>query len=68
MRSSESTLVMPICKTNCDTFAISYHAPYVWNKLVIPLKNLSESNNFTYFKNNAKQVILNSENIVSEYF
>jgi hypothetical protein len=55
----------PFCKTRFNQFCISYRAPYLWNRIVLPHFDLSTT--FPVFKNKLKNFILSIENIF-EYF
>lgn len=63
---SNSTLIEPICKTKFAQFAISFRAPRLWNELILPTLNITETLNCLYFKNKVKEVLPNES--IEKYF
>ena len=55
---SINTIIEPTCKTKLAQFSISYRAPRLWNKIIIPSSNLSKMENFYTLKKNVKLYLL----------
>lgn len=58
-------LYEPICRTKFSQFCIAFRAPFLWNKIVIPNFDLSDT--FPIFKNKLKNFILSIDDIF-KYF
>ena len=59
---NENSIQEPLCRTNFSQYCISYHGPYLWNKIVIS-KNLtfSDSDFLHVFKCELKRLLLSIE-------
>ena len=47
---SKGVLIEPLCKTKQASFRISFRAPYIWNKLVVPKFDSVRTESFSKFK------------------
>jgi hypothetical protein len=64
---SEGTLETPLCRTTYSQFRISYRAPNLWNKLILPNNYLTTSESYSSFKNKVK-LIFSSYKDIFEFF
>ena len=59
---NEYSIQEPLCRTNFSQYCISYHGPYLWNKIVISKKlTFGDSDSLQAFKCELKRFLLSVE-------